>query len=681
MKTTMKTILLSSTLLLLNFLAQAQYAPTYTSGYDPNYVAVNSANFSPYGSTGYNTTQKHLATLTNLSLKIHNNLMSYYGNSQNAPTNPLPTLNDLNNSPAYKYDRIIKSNGIIARKVMYAKNHISGQPDPYVRMVIVRPDDNVVRPCIMITNGANWMIDFTKPGGYYLWALISDLALRGYSVVYYETVSNDLRVIAKLIPTNYPCNYSVGKNLPNGQFTDEGRKNAYANFQYAVAAYNYIITDATKPANERIINANINDINSFGISMGSLTAFMLAYSRDGVNYTTDNYKKFYKGLIAELSTDPNNPTTGTCDAFEILSNGYTKLCLNNNPTSNPNLKSIILGNSFTLGDQNYFTTQNGILPKVVPTQFLWGNEDYIVNYYDVSLYNSYISPISYDSTRKLMKYFNIPNRLIVNCNGHHLFERNFTSLPNNGIGYLDMHVSDFSVVLGNTIQSTDPNYLGFTIYSNCTNPTDTRYDNQNKYTSYFTDQSAGSCFRLFGSQLLYSISGVVHSNNILANFIKDVRTHTNMTSQNNPVYVKTNSNFSASIGICALFLDKFLYRINSAVTDGSIITGESCSSSTTPYSRMSNPSLKESKMEQNAIKIYPNPSDDLLTIELQSENESEALIELYNTTGVKLKSIEQNVQIGSNKYQIDTKDLPAGIYLIRTSYADKLQTTTITIAH
>lgn len=683
MKTNLKSILMCSIVLLFNFLSHAQYAPTYMSGYDPNFVAVNSTNFSPYGSTGYNNTQKHLATLTNLTLKIQNNLMSYYGDSRNYT--PTTDTNVLLNTPAYKYDRIVKSNGIIARKVMYAKKHVTGNPDPFVRMVVVRPDDNVVRPCIMITNGANWMIDFAKPGGYAVWAIIADLAIRGYCVVYYESLSNDLAGLAYILPNQYPCNYY-------GQGDDVIRKNAYANFQYAVAAYNYILTDASLPATQRIINANTNDISAFGISMGASTAFMLAYSRAGINYTTPNYNLSYTGT-----------STHTCSNTQISNNNYTKLCLNANPTSSINIKSLILGNSYVPADQDYFTTT----PKSVPTLFLWGNEDDVRINGPTSLPVNYFLPpdpassallLPFNSVRTTMKSLGILSRLFVNCNGGHLFFKNFATgnvtplsclVTNTLTDKLSMlttsNSKDDILTIGNTIQTTDPSYPGNTIFLNCIDPVNTKYDNQQKYYNYSVD---GASFRLFGTQMMYAFSGIIHSNTILTNFLKDIRTNTNITPtlppNSTPNFVKTNTDFSVNpfyIGtppyqIC------FWYRVSSANMDGSIVPSTSCMNSGNTYTRMASPGIEEQKSEvDKSFSLYPNPSDNLLNVELYSETEGHVKVEIYNSTGAIVMTMERSLQLGMNKLELNTKGLPAGMYFVRSQFGGNAIVKTINISH
>lgn len=63
---------------------------------------------------------------------------------------------------------------------------------------------------------------------------------------------------------------------------------------------------------------------------------------------------------------------------------------------------------------------------------------------------------------------------------------------------------------------------------------------------------------------------------------------------------------------------------------------------------------------KTSIQIYPNPTHDLLYVELRETISPENTIEIYNSTGVKIKRIK----IQGNQTQLDLRDWPPGYYFI-----------------
>ena len=76
------------------------------------------------------------------------------------------------------------------------------------------------------------------------------------------------------------------------------------------------------------------------------------------------------------------------------------------------------------------------------------------------------------------------------------------------------------------------------------------------------------------------------------------------------------------------------------------------------YSAASMASLINQKVLENAIAIYPNPSNGLYTVELS--NETTASIEVYNVLGKLVQSIPQ----ADSKTMIDLTGFPKGVYLV-----------------
>ncbi len=74
------------------------------------------------------------------------------------------------------------------------------------------------------------------------------------------------------------------------------------------------------------------------------------------------------------------------------------------------------------------------------------------------------------------------------------------------------------------------------------------------------------------------------------------------------------------------------------------------------------------------IDIYPNPADKYISLLLFLEKENEIIFEIYNMNG-ELKSISQHVyQAGLNKEDIDISEIERGIYLIRITGLEFVET-------
>jgi hypothetical protein len=630
-------------LVLSAFRLNAQYTPNLSVGYDPNFINVNKSNFSPSsGTVTYIDAQKYVSTILNLTTKVHTKLMSLNGLLSDPDLNNYATIPLIDATPAYKYDKIVRCNGLIARKTMFAKNYITGLPDKYSRMLVIRPDDNIVRPCIMITNGANIMFSLNLSGA--LYELMTDFALRGYTVVFYESLSKDLATVAALLPNNYPCNFT-------GSGSIDVEKNSYAGFQYAVSAYNYILADAALPISNRIINANTNDMHGLGISLGAVTTLMLGYSRNSINFT-GYMKDFFQG------TD--------CQTL-ISNNTFTKLCLNANPTTTINLKSVTAGNGgLPSNGGDYFTTVSGTPSKTIPTLLLYGRNDNIVPY-DVQG-SSGLPLISFDSIRRTLKLFNKPNKLIVNCTGDHTFTRN---TPNNGILVFG---SDANIILNNTQQINSTQYPGFIEFIN-------NNDIQTVYQNFSID---GLCFRKFATQLSYDLIQRSNMSTILANFWKDVRTN-NLGAyyNNNPFYVTTPLAYTCSP--CLIFANRCAAaNLDSHIEDSNT---NPCPipliriRSNTQFTRQAKPKSDEKEDIKDEFLIYPNPSNDYLTLKYASNSDKNIKIKIFNNLGEIILSENKKLELGENEIRISTINISNGMYLFTVENDNEIYTDKIIVNH
>jgi subtilisin family serine protease len=77
-------------------------------------------------------------------------------------------------------------------------------------------------------------------------------------------------------------------------------------------------------------------------------------------------------------------------------------------------------------------------------------------------------------------------------------------------------------------------------------------------------------------------------------------------------------------------------------------------------------SIQRIVISDDEMKIYPNPSDERITIEIKSSNELETSIDLYDVTGKLIKRIFNGLmKEGINKYTYSIEDLSNGIYYLK----------------
>lgn len=67
----------------------------------------------------------------------------------------------------------------------------------------------------------------------------------------------------------------------------------------------------------------------------------------------------------------------------------------------------------------------------------------------------------------------------------------------------------------------------------------------------------------------------------------------------------------------------------------------------------------------NSIQVYPNPVNDILTIDLKSEFENEFTIDVINILGESLYKTNQNITSGLNTLKIDFNSFDKGVYMIQ----------------
>ena len=77
--------------------------------------------------------------------------------------------------------------------------------------------------------------------------------------------------------------------------------------------------------------------------------------------------------------------------------------------------------------------------------------------------------------------------------------------------------------------------------------------------------------------------------------------------------------------------------------------------------------VNETTEINNTLKIYPNPTNDFINIEIDEEHSNDFIVSIYNSLGIKVRETW-------NENTISVEDLPSGIYFINVMSEDCNQT-------
>ncbi|MFL2571316.1 MAG: T9SS type A sorting domain-containing protein, partial [Parvicellaceae bacterium] len=81
----------------------------------------------------------------------------------------------------------------------------------------------------------------------------------------------------------------------------------------------------------------------------------------------------------------------------------------------------------------------------------------------------------------------------------------------------------------------------------------------------------------------------------------------------------------------------------------------------------------------NGLSIYPNPFNNIATVSFNVESMERTTIEVINTIGQNVQSIDLGVVSGNQSVKLDATDLPAGFYLINIKSGSKAVTSRVTV--
>lgn len=68
-----------------------------------------------------------------------------------------------------------------------------------------------------------------------------------------------------------------------------------------------------------------------------------------------------------------------------------------------------------------------------------------------------------------------------------------------------------------------------------------------------------------------------------------------------------------------------------------------------------------------SLGMYPNPTDGLSTLDVNSTVAGMATVEIYSITGAMVQTSTRSIRVGANRLNVDLTKVPAGIYMVKVS--------------
>lgn len=327
-------------LLSFSYFSAAQQS-SYINSYD--YLNINRSAFVPVA--GFNDTQTHYFTLLKHSFEVPK-IMSY------------------------AKDTSFHWNGLKGTKQIYSKDSLL--------LFFLRPDDNLMRPCILLTHGnsAKYRSSWNEQMNFHA----IDLAMRGFCVAYYEN------------PASYESKDKFRFSSTRSAF--------YGGFQAAMAATVYVVTNA------ETLRVDTSSLIAGGLSFGAFCSLALATADSAVNFS---------------------------NALFLSHGGYTSRALYNSATLKPVRNVFVIGGALPKDDTT--ATYNSLMGTFLDQRdnglnmlFLHGWKDYLVQL-DLTrfgvqgvdstfFYTEGPTAIRNNIARQNLM---INTRLVINCKGGHPF--------------------------------------------------------------------------------------------------------------------------------------------------------------------------------------------------------------------------------------------------------------------
>ncbi len=112
--------------------------------------------------------------------------------------------------------------------------------------------------------------------------------------------------------------------------------------------------------------------------------------------------------------------------------------------------------------------------------------------------------------------------------------------------------------------------------------------------------------------------------------------------------------------------------VNSCGTSPTLTSRRKTPSVTNCAARI-NTSIDDGQKTDENIAIYPNPSSDKLTIQIDAINQDKYTITLWDVTGKEVSSFDKIIEAGTNTSEIETGKLKNGVYFLRVITQDGVE--------
>ncbi|MBL0287695.1 MAG: T9SS type A sorting domain-containing protein [Bacteroidetes bacterium] len=187
----------------------------------------------------------------------------------------------------------ITKTSLINGYLSWAPNNASNNSNK-PHLLMIRPNDNVARPCVFLSNGASENLANEWNGTV---ILAADLAMRGYAVCLYETLAGAKSNLFLSFYNNVPhsCHYNL-----LAASTDQADKMRFKSIlsllgvHLGVAAEQFVLGNNASS----LFNINTNQMYTMGASAGASQALTLAYADNNPTFGNNNYSNAGFGKIA-----------------------------------------------------------------------------------------------------------------------------------------------------------------------------------------------------------------------------------------------------------------------------------------------------------------------------------------------------------------------------------------------
>ncbi|MFN8296251.1 MAG: T9SS type A sorting domain-containing protein [Chitinophagales bacterium] len=519
-------------------------------------------------------------------------------------------------------------------------------------IVVIRPNDNLTRPCIMLTNGNGENFRTQWAGSLYTAAT---LVMRGYAVAIYENAAAGDPLSVALRGTassnggyNFPVDYfsSFYNSLDSA---DKYRPLLYGSVQCGVAALQYLTNSAS------VLKINMSKIYAAGGSWGGLSSTAFTYADDdaslgNVNFNnsffTANYANGGLGMgnFKRISRWPNAAYKNIIKSVACLGGGASF----NDPK---------IGNIFDSQDN-------------APVLFMHANNDAFVDIETggptvPTLIRPYLGGPANSTLLKAINDQNIKFNTYINCDSksEHVFVSGFGD--NGGfisdlVNYTDQQIIEYSNITAHPDASM--------IADNQPNTADITY----------------AKFRAKVKRYIYVGLQVLDMSTYIGDFL--VRSTNNQVTTNIVKYVRPIDYYARAATPNAND-DYFLFSYpNWTIPNGHYEnhptpcrTIQILGSSPISQSTLRKATLITTPTETKAISLpvlYPNPTTGKLNINLQLENEINGYaVNIFSADGrtVYNKSIADKMEATQTLQQnLDISEQPNGIYFVRITSENKV---------